>query len=443
MLYTQKIDACFSDIIGQAGVTATLYESFVTRSMAALKTLLQRHQAGVLPFLDLPEKRDDLALMTEVANRLRHACSDVLILGTGGSILGGQALCALSPGTFQGYAGAALPGPRLWFMDNVDPDHWAALLAGLPPQRTGVVVISKSGSTMETLCQFLAVRDWIGHPLAGRGVAICQPGRSALRDVAGENGMTILDHDRDIGGRYAVLSAVGLLPALIIGLDAEAFRRGAATTLRAAQRAAGQGDQCFAVAGAALIGALMEGQQTTKQTTIYVLMPYMDRLAGLAMWHRQLWAESLGKSGHGMTPAPARGTVDQHSQLQLYLDGPNDKFFTLITGDSVSQGPVISAGPGVPSYLVGRRMADVLSAQAQATYDVLVEKKRPVRCIKIKELKEETLGELLMHFMLETVLTAEIIGVNAFDQPAVDKGKTRARSHLVALSGAKKDQTTP
>ncbi len=441
MLYTQNIQSCFFETIGTAGVTSALYEDYLARCDTALQTVLRRHQAGDLPFLDLPDRRDDLAVLTGIADRFRHGCSDVMILGTGGSILGGQALCALSPGTIQGYGIPGSDGPRLWFMDNIDPDGFATLFGCLQPQRTGVLAISKSGHTMETLCQFLAVRDWMGpgNDLAERGVAICEPGPRPLRDLATAAGMTILDHDPAISGRYAVLSLVGLLPAMIVGLDAEAFRRGAAVTLHQTLHAARQADlkAAFPVEAAALSAALID----TQQATICVLMPYMDRLENVSLWHRQLWAESLGKDGYGMTPAPARGTVDQHSQLQLYLDGPNDKFLTVITGDPVARGPVMPAGPGVPDYLAGRCMADVLSAESKATYEYLVEKKRPTRSITIQVLNEETLGALLMHFMLETVLTATIIGVNPFDQPAVEKGKALARSHLAALDDPVKDRT--
>ncbi len=167
-----------------------------------------------------------------------------------------------------------------------------------------------------------------------------------------------------------------------------------------------------------------------------VVMPYSDRMAPFALWHRQLWAESLGKHGRGTTPINATGTVDQHSQLQLYLDGPNDKMFTIVMTDSGGD-PVdgsLACDPAL-DYLAGRSLGDLLDACQRGTAEALVAAGRPVRVIAVDAVDEATLGALMMHFMLETIIAAHLLDVDPFDQPAVEDGKHRARAYLDAMPG--------
>jgi glucose-6-phosphate isomerase len=181
--------------------------------------------------------------------------------------------------------------------------------------------------------------------------------------------------------------------------------------------------------GAALTVALGRSRGVTQT----VLMPYVDRLGHFGLWFRQLWAESLGKDGKGSTPIRALGTVDQHSQLQLYLAGPRDKVFTLVMLDVAATGGTVSpAFADAPqlAYLAGRSMGDLLDAEQRATAASLVRQGRPTRIFRLARLDEQTLGGLLMHFMLETMIAAELLGVDAFDQPAVEEGKVLARQYL-------------
>lgn len=165
-------------------------------------------------------------------------------------------------------------------------------------------------------------------------------------------------------------------------------------------------------------------------------MPYRDRLAAFGLWYRQLWAESLGKGGQGTTPIRALGTVDQHSQLQLYLDGPPDKMFTLLMGDVAGGGaevpPELAGATGL-GYLAGRRMGDLLDAEQRATADTLIRHGRPTRVMRVPRLDEAAMGALMMHFMLETIIAARLMGVDAFDQPAVEESKRLARDYLAAM----------
>ncbi len=254
------------------------------------------------------------------------------------------------------------------------------------------------------------------------------PGESPLRRVCERWGVETLMHDPGIGGRYAVLSLVGVLPAMIAGLDAPALRAGAAEVLDATLGAATPADSAPAVGAAISIALVRErGIATT------VLMPYADRLAPFGLWFRQLWAESLGKDGAGTTPVRAVGATDQHSQLQLYLAGPRDKMFTLVTLECAGSGPRVAAGmaeDAALAYLRGRTMGDLMDAEQRATADTLARNGRPVRVLRLARLDERALGALLMHFMLETIIAAGLMGVDPFDQPAVEEGKALARAYL-------------
>jgi glucose-6-phosphate isomerase len=429
MPYRQDIAGCLADTVGQRGVTAAELDAMLARAKPALATLTRRRDDGSLPLLGLPARRDDLAALANLADEFRRRFDHVLVLGIGGSSLGGQTLCALADQGFGPRPGA----PRLHFMENIDPATFTALFAALDPERTGVIAISKSGSTAETLTQLVIVIDWLRQALGkadigDRLVALTEPRDSPLRRLATRRKLRLLDHDPGIGGRYTVLSNVGLLPAMIAGLDAAALRQGAASVLDATLGATSPREAPPAL-GAALSIALNERRGIGTS----VLMPYVDRLAFFGLWFRQLWAESLGKNGKGTTPIRAMGAIDQHSQLQLYLAGPADKMFTLVT--------LAVAGAGEPmppdliddrdlTYLAGRSMGDLLDAEQRATATGLIRNGRPTRRFELERLDEQALGALLMHFMLETIIAADLLGVDAFDQPAVEEGKVLARQYL-------------
>jgi glucose-6-phosphate isomerase len=429
MPYRQDIAGCLADTVGQRGVTAAELDAMLARAKPALATLTRRRDDGSLPLLGLPARRDDLAALANLADEFRRRFDHVLVLGIGGSSLGGQTLCALADQGFGPRPGA----PRLHFMENIDPATFTALFAALDPERTGVIAISKSGSTAETLTQLVIVIDWLRQALGkadigDRLVALTEPRDSPLRRLATRRKLRLLDHDPGIGGRYTVLSNVGLLPAMIAGLDAAALRQGAASVLDATLGATSPREAPPAL-GAVVSVALNERRGIGTS----VLMPYVDRLAFFGLWFRQLWAESLGKNGKGTTPIRAMGAIDQHSQLQLYLAGPADKMFTLVT--------LAVAGAGEPmppdliddrdlTYLAGRSMGDLLDAEQRATATSLVRNGRPTRRFELERLDEQALGALLMHFMLETIIAADLLGVDAFDQPAVEEGKVLARQYL-------------
>lgn len=424
MTYRQSIENCLADGIGPTGLNRSVYEAVLARTGPALDRLRDWHATGGLPLLALPDARDDLAALEPVAERFRRNFDDVVVLGTGGSSLGGRSLYTLADAGWGPPKGA----PRLHFMDNVDPHSFDALRAALDPARTGLLSISKSGGTAETMAQTLLCLDWLGAE-KDRATIVTEAADNPLRRLAERYGFTVLDHDPGVGGRYSVLSLVGMLPALIAGLDAVAIREGAAGVLHASLRAGAPADSAPAV-GAALNVALAEA----KGVNATVVMPYSDRLGPFALWFRQLWAESLGKDGKGTTPINAVGTVDQHSQLQLYLAGPNDKMFTIVMTESGGDGlnTAIAADPAL-DYLSGRSLGDLLDACQRGTADTLAVSGRPVRVMMVDRVDEKALGALMMHYMLETIVAAHLWGVDPFDQPAVEDGKQRARRYLDAM----------
>jgi glucose-6-phosphate isomerase len=411
----------------------TQYRKALASLAPALKRLQAAHDDRTLPLLRVAGRRDDLPEIEAAARRFRMSFADVIVLGTGGSSLGAQTLVTAA-------LGMGRKGPRLHFLDNVDPIRFEDTLNRVDYKRTGVVTVSKSGSTAETALQTLAILRAFRKTVGERGVrrqvlAITEPAvngkANPMRRLAERNGIPVLDHDPGIGGRYSALTNVGLLPAAIAGFDPALVRRGARAMIRrlmAARSARG-----FAPAEGAALAFALERRNGVNQS---VLMPYVDALQPFAFWFRQLWAESLGKNGKGTTPINALGAVDQHSQLQLYLDGPADKLVTIIAADTEGVGPRIARERGLEpefGYLVGRTMGDLIAAEAQATADTLAKHGRPVRMIRIAEPNEETLGALMMHYMLETILAAALLKVDPFDQPAVEEGKVLARRYLAAM----------
>ena len=254
--------------------------------------------------------------------------------------------------------------------------------------------------------------------------------KNGLRDLLGKFRVPMLDHDPGVGGRYSALTNVGLLPAAMLGLDVGAIREGAGLAL-APVLSKKSAAQVPAALGAALSIALAE----SKGKSISVLLAYCDRLQRLTHWYVQLWAESLGKNGKGTTPLAALGPVDQHSQLQLFIAGPRDKLFTVVTVGAAGQGPRIDGElaklAGEPGFS-GKTIGDLVAAEGRATAETLAKNGCPVRTIHIDRLDEETLGELMMHFMLETIIAAHLLGIDAFNQPAVEEGKVLAKKYLTS-----------
>ncbi len=420
MHYQQNVSACLSSV-SEKVLNDTLIDA-----EAALAWLRAEVDGGTLAAFQICREKGDLVDLEKLASGLRQRCDCVAVLGTGGSSLGGQALCALSTDT---------AAPEVRFFDNIDPATLGTVFSGVAPERLGLVIISKSGSTVETLAQTLTLVPQlvtaVGEDLSERVVVITEAGDTPLRKFVESRNLTVRDHDPGIEGRYVVFSLVGMLPALIAGVDAKTVRAGAAAVLSQALDADSAAD-VPAVMGAALSVAL----NRERNIGISVLMPYSDRLIKFVQWYRQLWAESLGKEGKGTTPVEALGAVDQHSQLQLYLDGPADKMFTIITLGHAGTGATIDAGLASDlglDYLAGRTVGDLLAAEQQATIDSLVSAGCPTRVLAVGRVDAATVGALMMHYLIEAVIAARLLAVNPFDQPAVEDSKVRLREYLQAV----------
>jgi glucose-6-phosphate isomerase len=434
MTFTHSIHQAFAGSIGRYGLPEAHYETTLTMLRKGALSRLKREWADFsLPLLHTPEALDALSSIKAFADAVRADAADIVILGTGGSSLGGQTLAQLiGANTFERGRNPTLP--RLHFCDNLDPVSFSALLETLDPGQSRFIAVSKSGGTGETLMQTAAVIDAlrvakvddarIGRCIFGLSEPEKPGKRNALRALLAPYGSLFLDHHTGIGGRYSVLTNTGLLPACLLGLDAAAILAGAGHVV---QDTLGNPDSA-ALSGTALnLTAMQNGHG------IAVLMPYADRLERLIKWWVQLWAESLGKDGKGSQPVGALGPVDQHSQQQLYLAGPRDKLFTVITVATQGIGPVIAPDlalrMGEPGF-AGKSIGDLVAAQGRAMIDTFASNGRPVRHIHLERLDETALGALLMHFMLETILTGYGLGIDPFDQPAVEEAKILAKRYL-------------
>lgn len=416
-LFTQAIDTAFEDAIGARGAARATYDLWRERLTPIVARIARQPVPAAASMFALPAAEADLAEIESIATHIAEHFTHLVVVGMGGSSLGGETLAPLrKPG-----------GLTLRFLDTIDPFTFMLLAESLPWKTTAFLIISKSGGTVETHAHTAAILREMkarGIDAAKHGFVITIPNNNPLHRLATDYGMRVVAHDANLCGRFSILSAVGLIPAAAVGIDIRALRAGAHITLTESLH----GDGAAAADAAALHLALGD-----KGSAIHVLMHYCDRLGGLATWHRQCWAESLGKGGKGTTPVPSRGVTDQHSQLQLYLEGPKDKFFTALVLDMSGQGAAIDFAAGTDTcfgYLDGHRLGDLAMAEQRATNATLTASGCPLRTITCAALDEATMGALLMHFTLEVTFTAELLGVNAFDQPAVESGKRLALDYL-------------
>jgi len=384
------------------------------------------------PYRDLPRSGRISQLKEVLASARRKArrYDDLVILGIGGSALGLSALrTALRPSYWNLLPTHRRKGfPRLWVMDNVDPAEFAAMLDLVDVKRTCFNVISKSGETAETMSQFLVVldvlKDCLGRHWKKNLVVTTDARGGVLRPFVSAEGLESFNVPDGVGGRFSVLSPVGLFGAAMIGIDVEALLAGAAAMDRRCT------DPTFSRNPAAQ-GAAVQIGLYRKGKPLSVMMPYAAGLRDIADWYRQLWAESLGKirrgRGVGPTPIKALGVTDQHSQVQLYREGPNDKVFTILSVDDFGASiPLPDAPEGLEGldYLRGHSMVELLRAEEQATRWALASvSKRPTTRIVFPEVSPHTIGQVLQMLMIQTSVAGEMLGINTYNQPGVEAGK--------------------
>jgi glucose-6-phosphate isomerase len=398
----------------------------------------RRREAGEYGFYKLVDQGPMVRAIRTFAEGLGQAHDHVLVLGIGGSALGTKALVnALRPPAWNELDDEGRDFfPRITVLENVDPTSVAAALERIDPRRVLVNVISKSGGTAETMAQYLIVRAWLEQALGAAAyrhlVFTTDPFRGALRELAQRDHIATLDVPPEVGGRFSVLSPVGLLPAALVGIDVGGLLDGARRALERAE------SDDLLQNPAALYAALHWEADTSQNARVHVLMPYTDRLRELAEWYRQLWAESLGKrvtregrTVHaGPTPVGAVGATDQHSQVQLFMEGPYDKVITFMTVENFGVDLEIprpaEVGAELPpdlAYLPGHTLGELLRAEYQATSAALAQMGRMNCTLRLPDLSPHTVGEALMFFQLATGYAGVWYGIDPFDQPGVELGK--------------------
>jgi glucose-6-phosphate isomerase len=385
-------------------------------------------ERAMLGWLGLPEDTTMFEAAEGIAAKYEGSYDDLIVLGIGGSSLGGLSVITALQHPYRALQGAGGQGMRVHFVENVDGDQIAALLEVLHPHRTLVNVISKSGTTTETMSAYLICKAWlqagVGADWSRQVIATTDPTKGVLRPMVAQYGFESLSVPPSVGGRYSVLSAVGTLPALLAGVNVRELLAGAA-------RANTEFRSQSLVENAALQFALANVLYAARGKNIVVLMPYSTRARFISDWFAQLWAESLGKihpSGHrvGTTPVKAVGATDQHSVVQLFMEGPNDKLFAFVRLQNADRDTVIpNSEPDQPdmNYLGGKPFQTLLNAEQAATANALRTMGKPNMTFTLSSLDAQNLGWLMQTLMLATAVTGEHWGIDAFNQPGVELGK--------------------
>lgn len=402
---------------------------YEARAEALAEKLKDEVGAGKLPAISMPYW-DDLKVRLAAKKPYLERFEHMLVLGIGGSALGARALQkAFFPG--QDLPGHA--GPWLWIADNVDAFAMEAFLGKLPADKTVVVTISKSGGTIETISQYFLAKQWLqkhcGDAWNEHILVVTDEHKGYLRQEAEELGLESLPVPDNLGGRYSVLSAVGLAPAAFMGVDYEKLVCGALTMAKpladpslTAQTLAAHPSFRLAAWNAALMD---------KGYNQLIFFTYLPLWATFGAWFAQLWAESLGKEGKGSMPVPALGATDQHSVNQMFLDGPRDKGCLFLTSPGLPQGPTFPADiPDKWSHLKGRPFGDLLEAEGLGTQMALCKNQVPLVNLVFGDDGPEAAGRLMGLTMYATLLTGWMMGVNPIDQPAVELGKRLANARL-------------
>jgi glucose-6-phosphate isomerase len=425
----------FSDRLdGEHGLPRARLTELARRFGDVQAEVRRRRGQGEYGFYGLGDQAQAVQQIRRFAEGVGQAFDHVLVLGIGGSALGMKALLnALKRPSWNELDDEGREFfPRLTVLDNVDPTSVAEALRRMDPRRALVNVISKSGGTAETMAQYLVVRQWleqaIGSAATRHLVFTTDPKKGALRDIAEREGIAALEVPPEIGGRFSVLSPVGLLPAALVGIDIEGLLAGARQALVRAE------PDDLLQNPAALWAALHWAADTAVGARIHVLMPYTDRLREFGEWFRQLWAESLGKANDrrgqpvhvGPTPLGAVGPTDQHSQVQLFMEGPYDKVVTFIALDRFPEDMTIPSREALHpdlAYLAGHSLGELLHAEYQATASALSRMGRMNCSLHLPDLTPAVLGEAIMFFQLATGYAGVWYGIDPFDQPGVELGK--------------------
>jgi len=428
------ITRMLADVIGQDnGVSRDSIETEWYRVQAVIQGLEAKRKAGDLPFYDLPDDVETVQRIEDYASNARNRFKNIVVLGIGGSSLGAIALReSLIP-----FSNSFLPdktenGLRLFVPDNPDPEYLGAIMDLCPPEETLYNVVTKSGGTAETIAAYLTILTPLKKALKDKYhehlVFTTDPNKGSLRQIARTESVSTFSIPQGVGGRFSVLTSVGLLPAALMGIDIRRLLNGAAN-----QRENVFNDN-FERNPSAAFALLQYLSDKRHDQRIHVMMPYANALYRIADWFRQLWAESLGKRRNlqgddiwaGPTPIAALGATDQHSQVQLYIEGPNDKTFTFLIPKSFRRELKIGVHHrdiDSMSYLAGKNLGTLLLAEAEATQRALTAAHRPNMAFILEEISPEIIGGLMYLLEAATVVAGGLYGVNPLDQPGVEDGK--------------------
>lgn len=421
------------EFVGKDGITSQELKSIKYEAINALNKVQASKGKGWLGWTDLPyNQKEIVADINATAKTIRKTAKNFVVLGIGGSALGPiavfQALCHLH---YNDLPNKCRKGPKFYVEDNVDPERMKALLDVINVEETVFNVITKSGATSETMTQYLIVYDILKKRLGDSAkdhiIATTSENTGNLIKLARSEGFKTFYIPDGVGGRFSELCPVGLLPAAVLGIDIGEMLAGAAYIDRICST-----DKFHK--NPALVNAALQVIAMRKGKNISVMMPYADGLKYFADWYCQIWAESLGKEvdlngnvvNAGQTPVKSLGVTDQHSQVQLYTEGPYDKVVTFLAVDKYRAEIVISEGcPDIPDvhFLCGHTMNELISAERSATEYALTVKGRMNHTIYLPEINPFTIGELIYFFELETAFAGEMLNVDAYNQPGVENGK--------------------
>lgn len=388
---------------------------------------LKEEEAKIAPFLErfyereqgfyqLPKVKAALLSSLKLAEKFKGRFKDIVVLGIGGSALGVTCLRDALKGPFWNLKSE---GPRLFVLDNLDTVGELEELLDL--DQTLFIVITKSGTTPETMAQYHYFKEKVSKE---NFVFITDPEEGELRKIGKSLGIPMLDIPQNVGGRFSVLTPVGLFPAALLGMDLEALMKGAEDMAQTFQAKEIELNLPFQFAA---VQYLLDWERGIPMT---VMMPYSSRLYTLSDWYRQLLAESIGKEGRGLTPIRALGVTDQHSQLQLYNEGPTDKLFCFIEVLKQDTPKIPTIENPKLNYLSGLSFHDLMAIELKGTRQAISEYKKPNLSIEIPEVNAYELGQLFMFFECSIAFLGEYYKINAFDQPGVELSKKLTRQLL-------------
>lgn len=429
-----NINHMMADFVGyQYGIQKEQVDAYQAQALHALKNVQKNRGTGWLGWTELPYNQDEIVRdILATAKAIRSQFENFVVLGIGGSALGPIAVQQALNHLHYNDLPADKRGPRLFVEDNIDPERMQALLDVIDVKKTCFNVITKSGATAETMSQYLIIttllKKTLGDTWRKHIIATTDHEKGNLIRLARDNGFKLYYIPSSVGGRFSELSPVGLLPAAVCGIDIEGLLAGAKM----------MDERCKQEnlwKNPALLQAVLQViAMEDMSINVHVMMPYADSLKYMADWYCQLWAESLGKNvtrkgmavNLGQTPVKSLGVTDQHSQLQLYTEGPYDKIITFLhVGAFRNQTPIPHGCEEYPnvSFLGGKSLNALIDAEYRGTQYALLRAGRMSQTIHLPEVNASTIGQLIYFFEMATAFAGELLDIDAFNQPGVEESK--------------------